>query len=95
MWQGKNYYHMKHSSVLVDTHVHGHVPPPFNRQCSLGMWGFQIELRNKLPIFIIIVLHHKQVPLNVRRYFHTVYDLFCHTVFVTYFLINNRSDMHY
>jgi len=74
--QGKNYYHMKHSSVLV----HDHVPPPFNRQCSLGMRGFQIGLRNKLLMFIVIVLHHKQVPLNVRRYFHTVYDLFCHTV---------------
>jgi hypothetical protein len=80
LWQGKNYYHMKHSSVLVATFDHVHVTPPFSRQYSLGMWGFQIELQNKLPIYIIIVLCHKQVPLNVRRYFYTVYDLFCYTV---------------
>ena len=41
--QGKN-YHMKHSSVLVDSLVHDHVLPPFNRQCSLGLRGFQIGL---------------------------------------------------
>jgi hypothetical protein len=78
MWQGKNYYHMKHSSVLGGILDHGQVPPPFCRQCSLGMLGFQIEVQNKLPLYI--VLCHKQVPLNVRRYCYTVYDLFCHTV---------------
>jgi len=71
---------MKHSNVLVGTLDHGQVPVPFSRQCSLGMWGFQIELQNKLSLYIIIVLCHKQVSLNVRRYCYTVYDLFCHTV---------------
>jgi hypothetical protein len=80
LWLGKNCYHMKHSNVLVGTLDHGQVPLPFSRQCSLGMWGFQIELQNKLPLYIIVVLCHKQVPLNVRRYCYTVYDLFCHTV---------------
>jgi hypothetical protein len=55
----KNYYHMKHSSVLVGTHDRRQVPPPFCRQCSLGMLGFQIELQNKLPLYIIIDLCHK------------------------------------
>jgi hypothetical protein len=59
LWHGKNYYHMKHSSVLVGTLDHGHVPPPFSRQCNLDMRGFQIELQNKLSLCIIFVLCHK------------------------------------
>ena len=52
--QGKNYCHMKHSSVLMDSLVHDHVPPPFNRQCSLGMRGFQIGLQNKLLMLLLL-----------------------------------------
>lgn len=41
---------------------------------------FQIEFQVKLPLHIITVLHHKQVPINVRMYSHNVYGLFWQTI---------------
>jgi len=53
----KKTIHMKHSSMHVGDLIMV-IIPSFSTQCSLGMWIFEIELRVKIPLHIIIVLHH-------------------------------------